>query len=58
MKEKMEIFYYKIKPFFIVKNIRLELKRQIIDCKKLFATHVRVSRWKELTNGNNGKRWE
>lgn len=40
----MEISDYKPKPFLIVKNIRLELKRQIIDCKKLFATHVIVSR--------------
>lgn len=38
----MKISDYKTKPFFIVKNIRLELKRHITDRKKLLATYVIV----------------
>lgn len=33
MKEKMEIFDYKTKAFFIVEDITIKLRRQIIDCK-------------------------
>ena len=36
----MEIFDYKAKIFFIVKDIIIKRRRQIIDGKKLFATYI------------------